>query len=118
MLNFKSFLLTEAKKESKSGEAANTNGVRHELMTLGVLNHMAKHHGSVKGKSGKEYPNLLKMNNDELHNFYHKNVATGDFNEEMPKNVLYHSTYNLNVYSLILTHEKNMQTENRKTKID
>jgi len=83
MLGFKSFL-TEA-KDNNAGETANTNGVRHELMTLGVMNHIAKHHGAIKRKSGKEYPNLLKMNHDELHKFYHKNVATGDFNEEMPE---------------------------------
>ena len=41
-----------------------------------------------------------------------------DFNEEMAENVLYHSAYNLNVYGMILTHEKNMQVENRKTKIE
>lgn len=83
MLRFKSFL-TEA-KDSKAGAAANTNGVRHELMSLGVMNHMARHHGAIKRKSGKEYPNLLKMNHDELRHFYDNHVATGNFNEEMPE---------------------------------
>jgi hypothetical protein len=84
MLRFKSFL-TEAKENSKAGAAANTNGVRHELMSLGVMNHMARHHGAIKRKSGKEYPNLLKMNHDELRHFYDNHIATANFNEEMPE---------------------------------
>ena len=83
MLRFKSFL-TEA-KDSKAGAVANTNGVRHELMSLGVMSHMGRHHGAIKRKSGKEYPNLLKMNHDELRHFYDNHVATGNFNEEMPE---------------------------------
>lgn len=46
---------------------------------------------------------------------------TSDFNAEIPKNCLYHSTYKLNVYSVILEREKVKtikKVEDRKVKVD
>lgn len=88
MLNFKSFLLTEAKKEdSKAGAVANTNGVRHELLTAGVLNHMSKHYnGTNNPYNGGSHPNLFKMDDKELQDHFDKHVKTGEFSKEhMPE---------------------------------
>lgn len=46
---------------------------------------------------------------------------TSDFDEEIPSNGVYHSTYKLNVYGLILEREKTVKkekVEDRKTKVE
>jgi SAM-dependent methyltransferase len=46
---------------------------------------------------------------------------TSDFNEGIPTNALYHSTYKLNVYNVVLEHEKidkPKKVEDRKTKVE
>jgi len=51
-----------------------------------------------------------------------KLMPTSDFNDTINENALYHSSYNLNVYNLILEHEKNqdksLNLNDRKTKIE
>lgn len=78
MLSFKEFI-SEEKKERK-GAAANANGVRHELMVAGVLNHMSKHH------SGGKEPNLFNMSHEELKDHFDNHVKNGKFaSEHMPE---------------------------------
>jgi hypothetical protein len=86
MLRFKSFL-TEAKEDSKAGAVANTNGVRHELLTAGVLNHMSKHYNSSNNPyHGGNHPNLFKMDDKELKDHFDKHVKNGEFSEHhMPE---------------------------------
>jgi hypothetical protein len=86
MLRFKSFL-TEAKEGSKAGAAANTNGVRHELLTAGVLNHMSKHHNSSNNPyHGGNHPNLFEMDDKELKEHFDNHVKSGHFSEHhMPE---------------------------------
>lgn len=69
MLTFKKFL----EESERTGSAANTNGVRHELIMAGVLNHMSKHH-----EDGSEH-NLFHMNDKQLRDHFDTHVRSGAF---------------------------------------
>jgi hypothetical protein len=85
MLHFKSFL-TEAKEGSKAGAVANTNGVRHELLTAGVLKHMSTYHNNKNPYQGGETADLFNMDDKQLKEHFDKHVANGEFAEKhMPE---------------------------------
>ena len=85
MLRFNHFI-TEAKEGSKAGAVANTNGVRHELLTAGVLKHMSTYYHNQNPYQSGETANLFNMDDDKLREHFDKHVANGGFSEKyMPE---------------------------------
>lgn len=86
MLRFKN-LLEAKEKPTRTGGAANTNGVRHELLVGGVLNHMSKFHKNPNAYSADgESADLFNMDDKQLRTHFDNHVRNGEWaDKHMPE---------------------------------